>query len=309
MKRFATIRRLAQLFLIALAWCLWPASAHADGGYACAGPGPGEKVIGQLPGANGQPGLMLCVRVDGPGSAPAPSRPPASSDTYAAVVWHPDVADVWVDGNYINRGVAETNPLNFCESAMGAGCVSGGEWRNSSMTIIRDKVGNFYRGWSGDGGAERKRVLAECSSRQLLPCEIFATIKSSTPSRIPTEDQRKRYAASAWVVGTDGYDMKLYVATGHRKAESATAAALKACSDATGRPCEITALSGNGFIQAYRVNGKDDSATAETSAKRAKEAALLNCKKLKATSCDLQALFDSRAPGQIVHDFDKGKAP
>jgi hypothetical protein len=303
------MRRMVQIFLIALSWCLWPASAQAQA-FPCNGgsdgAGPGERMVGMSPSGPGMAPFPLCVRVDAPSNGPA--GPPASSDTYAAVVWHPDVADVWIDGNYINRGVAETNPLNFCESAMGAGCVSGGEWRNSSMTIIRDKVGNFYRGWSGEGGAERKRVLAECSSRQLLPCEIFATIKSSTPSRTPTEDQRKRYAASAWVVGTDGYDMKLYVATGHRKAESATAAALKACSDATSRPCEINALSGNGFIQAYRVNGTDDSATAETSAKRAKEAAQLNCKKLKATSCDLQALFDSREPGQVVHDFAKGEA-
>ena len=128
--------------------------------------------------------------------------------------------------------------------------------------------------------------------------------------RSPGAGVRKYFAASAWVVGgaSDGYNAKLYVASGYRSADDATAAAIKACSDATSRPCESNALTGNGFIQAYRMNDSDDSATAETSAKRAQEAARVNCKKLKSATCELQAVFDSRKPGLFVHDFAGAKA-
>lgn len=298
-------RRLMGIVAVALAWCLWPAAANAQ--YACSGPGPGERMVGMTQGGNGVAPVPLCVRDDS-GGPPAP--PPAPNNSYAAVAWHPDAADVWVDGNYLNSAtVAESEALAACNRVMGGGCSSGGSWWNSSMTIIRDKAGYFYKGWAGEGGAERKQVLADCSAKQLLPCEVFATIRSSTNRRHPDERVRKSFAASAWVVGNvaDGYNSKLYVASGYRDADAATAAAIKACADATKHKCESNALTGNGFIQAYRINGSDDSATVETSAKRAKAAAEANCKKQKSKSCTLQALFDSRTPGLFVHDFNAAK--
>ncbi|MDO9362135.1 MAG: DUF4189 domain-containing protein [Sphingopyxis sp.] len=308
MMRFPDMRRMAQMTLVMLAWCLWPTAANAQA-YACPGPGPGERMVGMTQGGNGVAPVPLCVRDDN-GGAPAPQAAPNNS--YAAIAWHPDAADVWVDGNYVGaNNNAESEALAACNNVMGGGCSSGGTWWNSSMTILRDRNGFFYKGWAGEGGAERKRVLAECSAKQLLPCEVFATIRSSTNRRSPGISARKLFAASAWVVGgaADGYDSKLYIASGYRSADDATAAAIKACRDATSRPCESNALSGNGFIQAYRMNGSDDSATAETSAKRAQEAARANCKKLKAKSCELEASFDSRKPGLFVHAFARAKAP
>lgn len=302
------LRRLTQMALVLLAWCLSPSAAHAQA-YACSGPGPGERMVGMTQGGHGVASVPLCVRDDSAG-APAPQAAPNNS--YAAIAWHPDAADVWVDGNYVGaNNNAEGEALAACNNVMGGGCSSGGTWWNSSMTILRDRNGFFYKGWAGEGGAERKQVLADCSAKQLLPCEVFATIRSSTNRRSPGVSARKLFAASAWVVGgaADGYDSKLYVASGYRSADDATAAAIKACSDATSRPCESNALSGNGFIQAYRMNGSDDSATAETSAKRGQEAARANCKKLKATSCELQASFDGRKSGLLVHIFTQAKAP
>lgn len=306
--RFPDLRQLGQMALIALAWCLWPTAASAQA-YACPGAGPGERVVGMTPGGIGIAPVPLCVRDDS-GEPPPPPAPPA--EAHAALVWHPGAADVWVDGNYTGaNNPAERVALEACTKAMGDGCTMAGTWWNSSMTIIRDRNGYFYKAWAGEGGAERKQVLADCSAKQLLPCEVFATIKSSTSRRLPGASVHKYFAASAWVVGdaADGYDSKLYVASGHRNADAAIAAAIKACSDATSRSCESNALTGNGFIQAYRMNGADDSATAENSAKRAKEAAQVNCKKLKATSCELQAQFDSRKSGLFVHQFVPAKAP
>lgn len=305
-------RRMGQMLAVALAWCLWPAAAQAQA-FPCNGgsngAGPGERMVGMSPSGPGMASFPLCVRDDS-GGPPAPSQGPSNS--YAALAWHPDATDVWVDGNYANSAsVGERGALEACEQAMGGGCSSAGSWSNSSMTIIRDKEGDFYKGWAGEGGAERQQVMAECSAKQLLPCETFATIRSSTNKRSPRGDPRKYFVVSAWVKGgaADGYNSKLYVAGGYRSREAATAAAIKACSDATSRPCETNALSGNGFIQAYRMNGSEDSATSENSASRAKQAAQANCKKLKGVTCELQALFDSRKPGLFVHDFAAGKAP
>ena len=307
MMRFGTVRRAMQMLAIILAWSLWPASAAQAQAYPCNGPGPGERMVGMTQGGNGVASVPLCVR----DAAAAPAPPPAPVNSYAAIAWHPDAADIWVDGNYLHSAsVAESESLAACNKVMGGGCTSAGSWWNSSMTIIRDREGYFYKAWAGEGGAERKRTLAECSSKQLLPCEVFATIRSSTNRRSPGASVRKYFAASAWVDGgaSDGYDGKLYVASGYRSADEATAAAIKACADATAHTCKSNALTGNGFIQAYRLNGTDDSATAETSARRAKEAAQLNCKKQKSTACELQAQFDSRKPGLFVHDFAAAKA-
>lgn len=307
MMRLFDGHRIGYMLLIGLAWCLWPAQAHAQH-YPCNGPGPGERLVGMAPGGPGIAPTPLCVRDDSGGS---PAQPQESSDRYAAIAWHVDAADVWVDGNYTGpNNVAEQGALDACNRVMGGGCTSAGEWWNSSIAIIRDRNGYFYKGWAGEGGAERDRVMADCSAKQLLPCEVFATIRASTNRRFPGPAVRKYFAASAWVVGgvDDGYNAKLYVASGHRSADAATAAAIKACSDATSRPCESNALTGNGFIQVHRMNSSDDSATVETTAKRAKAAAQANCKKQKSTTCELQALFDSRKSGLFVHDFAKDKA-
>jgi hypothetical protein len=295
------------MFLIALAWCLWPASAQAQH-YPCNGPGPGERLVGMAPNGPGVPPTPLCARDDSGG---APEQPETPSDgSFAAIAWHVDAADVWVDGNYSGaNNIGEQGALDACNRVMGGGCTSAGTWSNSSIVIIRDKEGYFYRGWLGEGGADRDQVMAECSAKQLLPCEVFATIRASTNQRFPGAKARKYFAASAWVVGgaADGYNAKLYVASGYRSADAASAAAIAACSKATSLPCETNALTGNGFIQAYRLDGKNDSATTETSARRAKQAAQTNCKKQQSASCDLQALFDSRKAGLFVHDFDTGK--
>ena len=286
---------LVRSFLVMGLWFLGTGVVHAQA--ACP---PGQIQIGS------GTGLNMC----GPDrrQQQAPQPPPAPVSSYAAIAWHPDAADIWVDGNYTGPNAAERGALEMCNQVMGGGCTSTGEWSNSAMVVIRDRRGGFYNAWAGEGNSERRRVLAECSAKQLLPCEVFATVRSTTNRRSPSASARKFHAAAAWVDGVDGYDHKLYIASGFRTFDAASAAAVKACSDATSRPCKTYMWTGNGFIQAYRLNGSDDSATVETSAERAGKAARLNCKKQKNATCELQALFDSRKPGLFVHDFTKTTA-
>jgi hypothetical protein len=301
MMRFETMRRLGLWAAMLLAWCLWPGAAQAQA-YPCNGAGPGERMVGMTQGGNGVAPVPLCVRDGGGGTAP--SSTPTQNNSYAGMAWHPNAADVWADGNYLySAATGEGAALRACNKVMGGGCTAGARWGNSSLTIIRDASGYFYK---AGGDEERAQVMAECTAKQLLPCEIFAKIGSGVGRRKPGASVRKSFVVAAWAVG-DGYDGKIYVASGHPSREAAAATAIKVCSDATGRKCEENAVAGNGFIQAYRM-GTNDFTNPETSASRAKQAAQANCKKRNATTCELQALFDSRKPGLFVHDFENPQA-
>ncbi|MFZ1477534.1 MAG: hypothetical protein WAT18_07295 [Sphingorhabdus sp.] len=282
----------------------WPTAASAQTFVCPNGPGPGEVQVGTTGGSHGVAAIPICAS-DGRGS-PEDAPDPTPSSSHAVLVWHPDAADVWVAGNYVYKdNVGESVALRECKMVMGEGCTKGDGWRNSSITIIRDHNGDFYNSWESEG---RKKVLNECSAKQLLPCEVFAKIKSSTSKRSPGASVRKYYAASAWVKGDEGYDNKLYVASGYRTADEAIEAAVKGCGNATSRQCETNAWTGNGFIQTYRVDSNHN-ATSENSSNRAKEAAQAGCKKFKAKSCILQAQYDSRTSGLFVHDYGPTKAP
>lgn len=276
--------------------------------YPCpGGPRPGEQIIGMHDPGNGAAQVPMC----GPNGSEGPTAPPIGHNSYASIAMHPDAADIWVDGDYSGPGTSERVALEACTKAMGQGCWSTGEWSNSSMAILRDAGGRFFYAWLGDGGDTRKKVLAECSTNQLTPCETFAKVGSGTRRRSPKGNPRKAYAAAAWTSGAV-YDGKLYVASGHRTLEEADNAAKKGCSDANaGAPCDIAAWTGNGFIQAYRIDSKKSSlgVAAENSVERVQQAAAADCKQKESATCELDGLFDSRKPGLFVHPLPEIRAP
>lgn len=243
-------------------------------------------------------------------SMKAPAQPKARPDSYAAIGWHPDAADIWVAGNYVNtNNLAEQNAVEACNTVMGGGCTSAIEWQNASITIVRDHNGDFYRSEAGTSEAGPKNIMEECSAKQTLPCEVFATIPSTTTSRSPDASVHKYYAAAVWASDdAKGYDGKIYIASGYGGFDAAATAATKACSGAASRSCKIAAWSGNGFIQVFRHDGPKDNVTSETSFERAQEAAWAVCKEQNSATCDMQAQFDSRKSGLFVHEFAKPKA-
>ncbi|MDI9701120.1 DUF4189 domain-containing protein [Burkholderia cenocepacia] len=311
---------LLSMMVIALAGFSLPTQASAQA-YPCEGPGSGERVVGMTQGGLGVAPSPLCAPDDSEsGPSRASGRKAAehgdgwlryeaetpSNTRYTAVAWHQDAADVWVVGNLADRNDAALAAVAACNAVMGKGCELAGTWWNASVTIVRDRYGSFAMGWDGNGGAQSRQTLADCSAHQLVPCEVFATIPLGS-RRSPDVSVRKRYAASAWATDAAGDDGKLYVASGYRKLDDATTAAVKACSDATQTACKSNALTGNGVIVAYRLNGGDSSATSETSAARARAAAQAACNKQANKSCEIQAVFDSRRPGLFVHDFKTGQ--
>lgn len=296
------IARLALGVLAVFALALLALPQPAAAAFPCpSGPGPGEVQVGVSGGSHGIAAIPMCESTGGGGDGG--NAAPSYYYIYGSIAWHPDADDVWMVGNYDAPYAAEREAMAACNNAMGGGCSSIGEWHNSSMAIIRDRNGVLWNAWTGNGGAARKRTLAECSAKQHVPCEVLATFSSGKRRHEPNlAAARKLYAVGAWVEGTEGFDSRLYIASGQRDPRTAERLALDACAKATARRCEILALAGNGFIQTYRLGASDQSATVETSAKRAARAAQANCKK-RGQPCTLQRAYDSRVPGAFVHDF------
>lgn len=296
--------QLTVLSAIALLLSLAAPSA-VQAAYPCpGGPGPGEVQVGVSGGTHGVAAVPICDRAGGG----APQAPPTYSYVYGAIAAHPDAADVWMAGGYSQSYGAEREAMAMCAAAMGDGCISFGEWHNSSFAIIRD-ARNYIRGaWNGQGGAMRKRVLKECAAEQLLPCEVVGSFSSSKRRHQPSPaTYRKSYIAAAWVFG-EGYDNRLYISSGQNRYADAERQAIDACARATGRKCQIAAMTANGVIQPFRLGDGSTSVASELSAKRAAQAMKADCKKRK-TTCTAQRPYDSRTAGQFVHDFVADAAP
>lgn len=279
---------------LVLAAIAQPGAAQSP--YPCSN-APGERVVGMT--NSGGVTVPLCVQ-DGP-----PQPPPPPVTTHAALAWHPDASDVWVDGNWNgpNHGARE-GALAMCARVMGEGCVVGAVWNDSSQQIYRDNRGGLWVAWTYDK-SDVARVEAECQGKTVLPCEKVVKIHSSY-DRDPGPEVRKRYLGSAWVADVKQDDGKLYIASGESSLAAAQTKAMAACSAANpGTTCELAAWTGDGHLQTYFLGDRAVS-TAHTSSKRAAQAAKAICKREKAKSCTLLKQYDARRPGQFVHDFKAG---
>lgn len=288
-----TLHTFALLVAAAIAFgLLAPAPAHAV--FPCSG-APNEQMVG-VDKSNPSVHVPLCVTV-GEAAPPAPAV-----ETHAAYAWHTDGADVWVDGSYTGpNNAGPATALARCNQAMGGGCVSGGTWANSTMAFYRSSRGEIYSGWTHDRNAVKK-VEADCRGQDKLPCERIFRLGSGTRERFPGPEARKRYLVAAWVKGAEGYDNKLYIASGEPTYGAAESKAIGACRAANPqRECQVKDYTGNGVLQVYLV-GDSHSAVAENTPARAKKAAQAWCKHHKG-KCALQTVYDARKPGQFVFDF------
>lgn len=280
-----------------------PAAAQ----YPCPAPGPNDRVVGMH---NPGPGLLpypICVQANnGPAAPPAAPR---VVNTYASIAWHPDVEDVWLEGNFDGPNGAEPKALEACRRAMGDGCQSIGEWNNSTMVIARDWNGYLHRGWGENAEIARREALDGCSREQPLPCEIVGTFGSGRQRAQPDmRRDRKLYGAGAWVDGpARDQRTQAWIATGHLNEAAAANAAVDACQQANpGQTCVYWAVAGNGVIQTFmREDGP--SALPERDRRRAEQAMRRHCANLGVT-CRAQAAYDSRRRGLFVHDFGTGRA-
>ncbi len=291
-----SFRKVATGLLAAALTTLIGVASPAQAQYPCTG-APGE----QMAAVKTEPGgatVPLCI----PGASPQEAPAPAPQGTHAAFAFHVDASDFWIDGNYTGPGHAgERISLEQCNRVMGGGCVSGGGWGNAAMVVYRNGRGELFWGWSYDKASVTK-AQADCRANAILPCEQVLKLGSSTRERFPGADARKRYLAGAWVNGSEGYDDKLYIASGEPTYAAAADKAINACRAATGgRECAVIDYTADGVLQAYR-SADEQGVVVETTSARAAKATQGVCKKAK-VKCTLQAQYDARRPGQFVHDF------
>ena len=278
--------------------------------YACNGT-PGERMVGTTD--SGGATVPLCV--SGPAAAPA-----APLVDYAGIAWHPDHDEVWFGGGWSEQGHADPEVLALCNQQTGGGCQVIGEYSNSYIAIVKAADGSLYYGWGQGEKTARKEARNNCmkargAARQPLPCMELRSYSALTRRYIAPENleaSRKLYGVGAWLSGAEGYDNRAWFATGYRSFQDAIDAATGACRQAyAGKACETFAGTGNGVIQAYRQAQKSetaasDNAVAETTARRAADAAKALCSAAR-EKCTLQSQFDTRTSGVFLHDFSTGE--
>jgi hypothetical protein len=283
---------------LVMAGCFWPAPPAQAQAFPCTG-AAGEVMVGQ-----GQGGAPLCS-----GGSGGSSAAPRVIYTYGALAWHADGMDVWVQGNRRQEGVAHQAALDACNRDMGGGCQAM-EWNNSAMSLIQDQRGLLSEAWHGQGGgegrAEVRRVLDACSALQELPCQIFKTINASQRQYRPGPGARRAYAVVARVPGTveEGYNRKLYLASGYPSLDEARGLAMADCQAANpGLTCVVGFETGGTFIQTAVSDDGRGYAVVETSIERARAASVIRCQRDGGTGCVAQTTYDTRRRGQFVHDF------
>ena len=285
------------LLLIGMASCLAFAPSPAQAQMRMCGPGETPVAMDTSnPGVH----VPLC-----PGNG---GKAAAVAESHAAFAWHVDATDIWVDGDYTgpnNAGPAKA--LAACARAMGEGCVGGGEWSNSYMEFYRNARGELFSAWANDKNAVKK-AQADCRGDAILACERVHRLGSNTSERFPGAEVRKSYLVAAWVKGLEGYDGKLYIASGQPTYAAAAEMAIAACGKANpGRECGVQGYTGNGVMQVYLL-GADHAAVVENSADRARRSAQGWCKRSKAKPCTMQAQYDARRQGLFVHEFEPAPA-
>ncbi|NJS13850.1 MAG: hypothetical protein HC788_03545, partial [Sphingopyxis sp.] len=125
--------------ILASAGCLamMPQQIRAQTTFPCSG-GPNEQQVGTT--MQGSVTVPLCVARQ-VGNAPA--APSAPLVDYANIAWHPDYDDVWFGGGWTQKGRADPEVLALCNRETGGGCVSIGEYSNSSLAIVKSASGDL----------------------------------------------------------------------------------------------------------------------------------------------------------------------
>ncbi|UYV15181.1 DUF4189 domain-containing protein [Porphyrobacter sp. ULC335] len=266
------------------------------------GPGPGQVGIGPGPG-----GVPMCrTTTNGnPGSGPAPAVLPSR---FNAVAWHQDYEDYWAVGGRPSRSAAAVDAVALCNQDTGGGCTLAAWTENGAVALARRADGNVYIGQAESDASAKRIVLNDCNANSVLPCEIIGTHGSKSGARRPRDlvQARRIYGAAAWIDG-DGYDRRLFVATGHPSVAAAEQAAIDACERSKPQvSCTVAMHTGNGFIQVFHAQAANgdmiDRLVPERSAKRAAQAAQQICRKEK-SKCLLRGSYDVRTPGLFVHDY------
>lgn len=299
--------------LLLLAWAAaFPAHAQV---HPCAGPGPGEVMVGEQPASNGVAAIPLCQYVDnGSYQQAAPPPPPVHlPDTYMAVILHPDTTALWITTGYPSDASAKQAAMDACTKAMGEGCSVGEAWSNlATVVVVEDVAGNLYGHGDTDPDAARQRTMLECQQYS-TGCQVSRVIVNAGfgkadqfPTQIPA---RRLFASVARPKGTppEKWDDAAWLASGQSGYKAAEDAALTQCEHDTGMACQIRVTVGNGFI----VRALDDQSAISwlnaSSRDMIQRTVIQGCP--QGRQCRLVDSIDARTPRQAVIYVSVSESP
>jgi hypothetical protein len=257
------------LLLLALSAFVFIASNNANAQFArfpCPfGPGPGERVIGQ------EAGTQMCTyayvepsrgeqQPQYPVLQGPPPKPKVFTDSYYAVVVHPDATKVWASYRYRKLADAKQLSLANCTKTMGKGCTIAVTGVNQVVTIYNVNDGSLK--WTvSPRGEEKEQAIKACyaeGKRCIVADQIISIpVVSDEGDPIPdmkwtlnpenTAALRNLYGAIAWT----GTGNKIWATGGHKTradAESTALAMCKTSSPAAAQACISAMAIGNGTM-------------------------------------------------------------
>lgn len=285
--------------------------------YACAGPGPGERMVGMTAGGNGIAPVPLCVRDDE--QASVPQGPPTQwVNSYYVAAWHPEASDVWTAAGYRSADSAGNAALAACNAAMGSGCTLTPGAANGSIAIGRDGLGTLWAATGASDGKAGKEVEKRCLKEQAI-CEVINTTNS--PAWIeevgrpviqavvfaPKGNFHRIYASTAWVDAekTDGdWGSTVWINSGYSNGKDAETAAVTQCERDSGAKCKAVRTVSDTFLTIAVDSERSLRVGSSPVYKDAKKAAEQRCKEV-GTKCTVTAIFDASQRGSFVHDAYK----
>ena len=173
------------MLAIALAWFLWPALASAQT-YPCAGPGPGERMVGMTQGGLGVAASPLCMREDseGPPSQKSGAKPANHGDgwlRYETGKWTESFGALADDGRGVKGSSGRSEDSTSAQAARKEALRDCGkqdcqiriEVRNGCWAVAYGKSSTFYFGTEIDMvGADPKTAgLKQVSSKAMAMCK------------------------------------------------------------------------------------------------------------------------------------------
>jgi len=297
---------------ILLALPLFFAACRADAQtYPCAGPGPGEIMVGMAPGGPGVAPQPMCQQVSqGSGGQQAAARLP---DVYMSVIWHPDTPEVWVAKGFLSGDESEKRALDACADAMGEGCKVGTTWYNdATIVVVNDLVGNVFIYGAATSREAKNGADADCEKFS-TECRRAKTIKNSFSREeldFPSGPiARRTFGAVARPKGKiEGkWDDSAWIATGAPGYRVAEETALSQCHKDSGFECDVRVSAGNGLI-ARVVDDKGHVYWWDVPSDRALDKAIkASCDKQR--TCRVVDTFDVRKPGVEIIEVSKSSHP
>jgi hypothetical protein len=286
--------------------------AHAQQ-HPCAGPGPGEVVVGIVPASNGIAQTPICAPANG-GYADAAAPPAPLPDVFMSVVSHPDTDKYWFAHGFGSNPAAENAALDACRQAMGSdGCGVMDSWsNNANIVVVEDAAGNifakggqnFFKAWFA-AREECQKYSSGCHKVETLSNAWGGGVVEGPRAPLP----RRPWGAIARpkTKAPEPLDDTAWIATGQGGIKAAEDAAMAACQEASHLECQVRVSAGGGYM-ARMVNDKGSVFWFNAPTLDALDKGIQNnCP--KGDACRVVDTFDVRPPSVGTLEVSVSKAP